>query len=229
MANFDYILFDADNTLFDFDLAEQKALHSVLEAHGYPVDNRTCQLYLSINRDLWARLDRGEVTQSWLVVERFAAFARAMGRDDDPVVFNRDYLNRLAQGAFLLPGAERLCRRLAPHCTLAIITNGVARAQRSRFARSSLTDVISYLFVSEELGASKPSPAFFKPVLRQLGNPSQERVLVVGDNLATDIRGGLDCGLPTAWYNPRRLPNSTPWQPQWEVSDYSQLEHLILD
>lgn len=229
MANFDYILFDADNTLFDFDLAEQEALRSVLEARGYPLDDHTRQLYLSINRDLWARLDRGEVTQSWLVVERFAAFTRAMGRKDDPAAFNRDYLDQLAQGAFLLPGAEALCRHLAPHCTLAIITNGVARAQRGRFARSPLADVIPYLFISEEVGASKPSPAFFEPVLRQLGNPSRERVLVVGDNLATDIRGGLDCGLPTAWYNPKRLTNSTPWQPRWEVSSYSQLEHLILD
>ena len=162
------------------------------------------------------------------MVERFAAFNRAMGRDDDPVAFNRDYLDRLAQGSFLLPGAEELCRHLAPHCTLAIITNGVARAQWGRFARSPLADVIPYLFISEEVGAAKPSPAFFEPVLRQLGVTRRERVLVVGDNLSTDIRGALDCGLPAAWYNPRGLPNTTPWTPQWTFSDYTQLEELVL-
>ena len=228
MANFDFILFDADNTLFDFDRAEDAALRQVLKERGYPDDDATRNLYLSINRDLWARLDRGEVTQSWLVVERFASFTRAMGGSDDPEEFNRDYLDQLAQGAYLLPGAEELCRHLAPHCTLAIITNGVARAQRGRFARSPLADVIPHLFISEEVGASKPSPAFFEPVLRQLGNPPEERVLVVGDNVATDIRGGLDCGLPTAWYNPRHLPNTTPWTPRWEVASYPQLEDLIL-
>ena len=229
MANFDFILFDADNTLFDFDRAEDAALRQVLAQRGYPDDGATRNLYLSINRNLWARLDRGEVTQPYLVVERFAAFTRAMGRDDDPVAFNRDYLDLLAQGSFLLPGAEELCRRLAPHCTLAIITNGVARAQRGRFERSPLADVIPFLFISEEVGAAKPSPAFFEPVLRHLGDPPRERVLVVGDNLATDIRGGLDCGLPTAWYNPRHLPNATPWTPRWEAADFSRLEELILD
>lgn len=228
MENFDFLLFDADNTLFDFDKAEDAALRQVLKERGYPDDDATRNLYLSINRDLWARLDRGEVTQGYLVVERFAAFTRAMGGSDDPVEFNRDYLDRLAQGSFLLPGAEELCRRLAPSCTLAIITNGVARAQRGRFARSPLADVIPYLFISEEVGAAKPSPAFFEPVLRQLGSPSKERVLVVGDNLATDIRGGLDCGLPTAWYNPGHLPNTTSWTPKWEVASYAQLEDLIL-
>ena len=228
MANFDFLLFDADNTLFDFDRAEDAALRQVLAERGYPDDDATRSLYLSINRDLWARLDRGEVTQSFLVVERFAAFTRAMGRDDDPVAFNRDYLDRLAQGSFLLPGAEALCRRLAPHCTLAIITNGVGRAQRGRFQRSPLAEVIPHLFISEEVGASKPSPAFFEPVLRQLGITRRERVLVVGDNLSTDIRGGLDCGLPTAWYNPGHLPNHTPWTPRWECSNYTQLEELVL-
>ena len=229
MANFDFILFDADNTLFDFDRAEDEALRGVLADRGYPTDEATRNLYLTINRELWNRLDRGEVTQDVLVVERFAAFTQAMGRNDDPVLFNRDYLDRLAQGSFLLPGAEELCRALAPHCTLAIITNGVGRAQRGRFARSPLAEVIPHLFISEEVGASKPSPAFFEPVLHRLGDPPRDRVLVVGDNLSTDIRGALDCGLSTVWYNPKHLPNTTPWTPRWEAADFSRLEELILD
>ena len=59
MANFDFVLFDADNTLFDFDKAEHEALRGVLEARGCPFNDHTRDLYLSINRELWARLDRG--------------------------------------------------------------------------------------------------------------------------------------------------------------------------
>lgn len=229
MANFDFLLFDADNTLFDFDRAEDAALRQVLAERGYPDDDATRSLYLSINRDLWARLDRGEVTQSFLVVERFAAFTRAMGRDDDPVAFNRDYLDQLAQGAFLLPGAEALCRTLAPHCTLAIITNGVARAQRGRFDRSPLKELIPHLFISEEVGASKPSPAFFRPVLDALGVADLSRALMVGDNLTSDIGGGAAMGLDTAWYNPRRLPNPGPAAPTWELTRLEELPSLVLD
>ena len=229
MANFDFLLFDADNTLFDFDRAEDAALRQVLAERGYPDDDATRGLYLSINRDLWARLDRGEVTQSFLVVERFAAFTRAMGRDDDPVAFNRDYLDQLAQGAFLLPGAEALCRALAPHCTLAIITNGVARAQRGRFDRSPLKELIPHLFISEEIGASKPSPAFFRPVLDALGITHLSRALMVGDNLTSDIGGAAAMGLDTAWYNPRHLPNPGPVTPTWEIARLEELLPLVLD
>ena len=228
MANFDFILFDADNTLFDFDRAEHEALKSVLAARGYPTDPATLELYLSINRALWARFDRGEVTQPFLVVERFAAFTRAMGGHDDPAEFNRDYLDRLATGAFLLPGAEALCRALAPRCTLAIVTNGVAMAQRARFARSPLRDVVPWLFISEEVGASKPSPDFFAPVLRALGEPDRSRVLMVGDNLLTDIQGGILAGLDTAWFNPKHLPGDPAISPTWEADNFPALQDLIL-
>ena len=50
---YDTVLFDADNTLFDFDAAEAQALDLTLEAYGYPVDGRSRDCYLTVNRDLW--------------------------------------------------------------------------------------------------------------------------------------------------------------------------------
>lgn len=227
MENFDFLLFDADNTLFDFDKAEDAALRQVLKERGYPDDDATRNLYLSINRDLWARLDRGEVTQGYLVVERFAAFTRAMGGSDDPVEFNRDYLDRLAQGSFLLPGAEELCRRLAPSCTLAIITNGVARAQRGRLARSALAGLFPYVFISEEVGWQKPQREFFSHVCSAMAIRDRRRAVVIGDNLVSDVQGGLQSGLDAVWFNPNGLPNPTQVRPTWEARSFSALEDYL--
>ncbi|MEQ2457134.1 YjjG family noncanonical pyrimidine nucleotidase [Flavonifractor hominis] len=228
MPRYDFILFDADNTLFDFDRAEHEALLRTLNQHGLPAGPETQALYVSINRGLWARFDRGEVRREWLVVERFAALLRALGCPGDAEALNRDYLTHLGEGAFLLPGAEDLCRALAPHCTLAIVTNGVARAQRGRFDRSPLHGLIPWLFISEEVGASKPSRAFFDPVFHAMGIADRRRALVVGDNLLTDVQGGLDAGADAAWYNPRHLPADPSHVPTWEVADYSALQALIL-
>lgn len=166
--------------------------------------------------------------REWLVVERFAALLRALGRTGDAAALNRAYLDHLGEGSYLLPGAQALCRALAPRCTLAIVTNGVARAQRRRFEASPLNGLIPWLFISEELGASKPDSAFFAPVLRTLGNPDPRRVLMVGDNLLADIQGGIQAGLDTAWYNPGRLPGDPAIVPTWEVDGYAALQALIL-
>ena len=228
MPRYEVVLFDADHTLFDFDRAEREALRQTLEEAGLPADGETEARYLSINRALWNRLDRGEVRREWLVVERFAALLRALGRTGDAAALNRAYLDHLGEGSYLLPGAQALCRALAPRCTLAIVTNGVARAQRRRFEASPLNGLIPWLFISEELGASKPDSAFFAPVLRTLGKPDPRRVLMVGDNLLADIQGGIQAGLDTAWYNPGRLPGDPAIVPTWEVDGYAALQALIL-
>lgn len=229
MPRYDFVLFDADNTLFDFDRSEHEALRLTLEAHHIPFTPQTEACYLEINRGLWAQFDRGEVSQSFLVVERFAAFLRAMGRTGDPEELNRFYLERLGEQSFLLPGAEALCRALAPVCTLAVLTNGVARAQRGRFLRSPLAGLVPYLFISEEVGAAKPSLSFFRPVFAALGITQPQRALMVGDNLNTDIQGGRDAGADTAWFNPRHLPCTAACRPTWEVDGFPALQALILD
>ena len=228
MPRYDYVLFDADNTLFDFDQAERRALQAALEAHGYPFNDLTEQLYLAVNRALWHRFDLGSIEKETLLRERFAVFSRVMGGQDDPEEFNRFYLDRLAEGSDLLPGAEDLCRALAPHCTLAIITNGVSRAQRGRFCASPLPPLFSGLYISGELGVSKPHKAVFDAVLQDLHIPSHAHTVVVGDNLFSDIQGGINAGLDTIWYNPRRLPNPDGPVPTFEVSDFDALRTLLL-
>lgn len=228
MRRYDVVLFDADNTLFDFDRAEGHALRQALAAFSIPCPPETEARYRAINSALWAMLDRGEATQPWLVVERFARLTRALGVEADPAALNRAYLEKLGEQAFLLPGAEAVCRALGAECTLAILTNGVASAQRGRFDRSPLAGIIPHLFISQEVGASKPSPDFFRPVLAALGVSDPRRALMVGDNLITDIGGAAAMGLDTAWYNPRRLPLTGRTVPTWQLDRLEELLPLVL-
>lgn len=225
---YDVVLFDADNTLFDFDAAEAQALDLTLAAYGYPVDDSARTCYLAINRDLWTRFDRGEVKREWLVVERFAALQRTLGGRHDPAEMNAFYLSRLAEGAQLLPGAEALCRALSPYCTLAIVTNGVASAQRGRFGRSPLKGLIPWLFISEEVGYQKPQRQFFDAVRSAMSPPSSARIVVVGDSLTADILGASNAGLDSIWYNPQGLPGRPDITPTFEARSFDRISQLIL-
>ena len=224
---YDYLLFDADNTLFDFDRAEERALQATLEFFGYPLDSDTRELYCTINRVLWRRLDLGEISREALVVERFALFDRAMGGGRDAAALNRFYLDRLSEGAELLPGAEALCRSLAPRATLALVTNGVARAQRGRLARSALNGLFPYVFISEEVGWQKPQREFFSHVCSAMAIRDRRRAVVIGDNLISDVQGGLQSGLDAVWFNPNGLPNPTQVRPTWEARSFSALEDYL--
>lgn len=228
MRRYDTVLLDADNTLFDFDAAERKALHAVLTARGYTPDQATVETYLSINTALWDAFARGEVEQDFLLVERFRRFQQAVGGEHDSAAFNADYLAQLAANGDLIPGALELCRALsALGCTLAIVTNGATVAQRGRYAASPLKEYIPHLFISQELGVRKPDPLFFDHVCRDLGISDRGRTVVVGDSLASDILGGNRAGMDTIWYNPRRSPLTGQAKPTYRAEDFAQVEAII--
>ena len=230
MPRYDFVLLDADETLFDFTRSEMEALNKVLTERGYDTDEETIALYLKINSALWDANARGEVDQDFLTVERFAAFMRVKGGEHDPRKFNQDYLEALGSGCHLLPGAEEFCRTLRDGgCKLAIVTNGLPTAQWGRFNRSPLKEIIPHMFVSMELGCQKPQPEYFDKVCDALGIRDRSRAVVVGDNLRSDIQGGINAGIDTMWYAPGGQPEPEYPKPTYTVRNYEEALKLLLD
>lgn len=228
MIRYPYVLLDADNTLYDFDLAEHKALCKVLSERGYTPNEDTLKIYLDINNALWDAFARGEVKQEFLLVERFRRFQEAMGGSHDPVQFNADYVKALGSNADLIPGALDFCRHLSEMgCILAIVTNGAAVAQRGRYAISGLGELIPNLFISQELGVNKPDPLFFDHVCRNLGITDRGQAVVVGDSLSSDILGGNQAGIDTVWYNPHKKPLGGPARPTYTAAEFAEIEAII--
>ena len=149
-----YLLFDADNTLFDFDRANQEAFHAVCRQFDIPDSDETFQLYERCNNEMWAAFDRGEYTKEFIVVQRFRNFLSAMGLDRDAEGCNALHLATLGRCAFMLPYAEEVCHTLARSHKLYLVTNAVASVQRGRLAKSPIVPDITAAFISEE----RPSP-----------------------------------------------------------------------
>ena len=113
-----YLLFDADNTLFNFDRANQEAFHAVCRQFDIPDSDETFALYERCNNEMWAAFDRGEYTKEFIVVQRFRNFLAAMGLDRDAEGCNALHLATLGQCAFMLPYAEEVCHTLARSLSL---------------------------------------------------------------------------------------------------------------
>ena len=70
MAKYYCILFDADNTLLNFDAAENKALAETLVNYGIEPDAETVQTYRTINGALRRQLEEGQMRGEELFGER---------------------------------------------------------------------------------------------------------------------------------------------------------------
>ena len=110
--NYEYLLFDADDTLFDFPKASSRAFDAMCQAHDIPRTPEIYRLYHEINLELWAAFDRGEVTKEFVTLERYVRFLKALDLDRDPAACNRDFLSALGEGVYPLPHAEAVCREL---------------------------------------------------------------------------------------------------------------------
>ena len=229
MGRYRTVLLDADMTIFDFERSERESLRRTLTAHGLTPTDEVEATYMKINHALWDAFARGEVDQDFLVVERFAALARVYHVDWDAARVNRDYLAGLGEEAHLLPGAMEFCSALRDMgLTLAIATNGMPVAQRGRYTRTGMDQVIPHIFISMELGAAKPRPEYFQKVFDALHITDLSRTVMVGDSLSSDIAGGNRAGIDTIWYNPKGLPLTGSAQPTYTVSDYDEICRILL-
>ncbi len=196
------LLLDADDTLFDFKQAEHAAILKLCQTHHLEPADEIAALYSRINQALWKRLERGELTQQALRVLRFQQLSEALQTGLDAELLNREYSAALSEGAYLIDGALSLCRTLSQILPLYIVTNGILDIQTSRLARSPLGPYISGMFVSQQIGYAKPDPEYFRIVLERLGNPDKHRILLVGDSLTSDMKGGRQAGIATCWFAP---------------------------
>lgn len=229
MNTYDWIFFDADNTLFDFDRAERDALESVLIDLGTAYDESYFETYQQINRACWRAFENGELPKNQLRTIRFERFFAHYDLKADPDTVSRRYLRRLSESAHLLVGVEDLLLRLSKYYRLALVTNGLKEVQRPRFARSGIEHFFELIVVSDEIGVAKPERGFFDYTFRQIGHPRPDRVLIVGDNLNSDIRGGIQYGIDTCWYNPNGFQEEMTVQPTYTIKNLEELPTILLN
>jgi 2-haloacid dehalogenase len=224
---YDVILFDADDTLFDYGLAEGHALHRTFLSFGLPTGAEDyAASYKVINQALWRDLEQGRITSAALRVERFNRLFAEHGLDLNPQEFSDAYLRFLGEGTFLIQGAVELCGELG-NCRLAIITNGILEVQTSRIQGSALCDTFEQIIISEEAGCQKPETGIFDYAFAKLGITGRDRVLIVGDSLTSDIQGGINYGIDTCWFNPLGKINESGIQPTYEIHSLHQLPEII--
>ena len=223
----EFLFLDLDDTILDFARAERVALEKTLGAFGVEPSPDRMDLYSRINKDCWKRMERGELTKDRLRVVRFALFLEALGISADVEAVAEAYVENLSVGHWFLPGAEEAVERLSGKYRLFLASNGMAAVQRGRMTSANLYRFFEQSFVSEEMGAAKPSRAYFDAAFARIPGFDPSRAMMVGDSLTSDIQGGINAGIATCWINPGSKPRRTDIIPDYEITALSELEALL--
>lgn len=227
MKRYEILLMDADETLLDFRRSEGYALETELKNVGVTMTSAIHDTYHEINRVLWQQLERGDITRDRLKVVRFEQLFAHIGLNGvDAAAFNTAYMQTLSTKGFMLEGAMDCLKALSGRYDVYIITNGSASVQHVRLADSGMLPFVKGVFISEEVGADKPSAVFFDRVCEQIGLDDRSKALVIGDSLTSDMLGGIRSGFDTCWYSPTAQTTDLPVT--YTVDSYEKLLALLL-
>ncbi|EKQ56670.1 MULTISPECIES: YjjG family noncanonical pyrimidine nucleotidase [unclassified Clostridium] len=225
---YEVIIFDADETLFDFKKSEKEAFKNTMIEFNIGYDeNYHLPIYSNINTAIWKEFELGTITQSKLKVDRFKRFSNALNIKFDEIKFSKSYMKHLANASFLYKDSINLVNDLSISYKLVILTNGLTDVQDKRIRKSIISKYFEDIIISEEVGVSKPNPKIFELSLNNINYRNKEKVLMVGDSLTSDILGGLNFGIDTCWFNPSNIINKTEIKPTFEISSLLELKKLL--
>ena len=195
------VLFDLDETLFDFKSDERAALKSTLLSLGIKTDDAVLSLYSRINLEQWKRLEKREITRDQVKFNRYKLFFEALGVNSDPNLANELYEGKLSEQGRLLPGAKQTLEWLYGSFRLFIVSNGTEQVQRGRLKNTGIDIFFEKAFFSEQIGFEKPDIRFFDACFSSIPEYHRKSTVIVGDSLSSDIAGGRMAGITTLWIN----------------------------
>ncbi len=201
MKKYDWYLFDLDNTILDFDKTSKNAFFDTLDFFSIEKSQANYKIYHNINSAYWSSYEKKEINADELRTGRFRDFLQKIQVSIKEDVVSKKYLENLVNHSFEIEGARKVIENLSKTAQLAIITNGLSDVQHKRIAKHKLKSFFKHIFISDEMGVSKPNKEFFEIVYNKINMPKKNKVLVIGDNPYSDILGANNFGFDTMHYN----------------------------
>ena len=225
---YDVLLCDADNTIFDFDKAEELAFDDACAFAGVENTPENFAAYSRINKALWKLLEQGGITQKELRVRRFAEFTEAIGRPDiDAPAMAMAFVESLGSQSVPIDGAVEAVARWSRILPVIIVTNGIARVQHGRMDKSAVKPLIAGMVISEEVGVAKPDPKMLYMGMEMAGVTDKTRALMLGDSLSSDIAAAANAGIDACWYNPGWAENTKGLPVAYEIRSLDAVDAIL--
>lgn len=223
------LLWDIDGTLLNFEKAENYAIKKCFEIFGLgECTDEMVARYSPINRKYWEALERGEITKPQVLRGRFDEFFKSeniiFDRIDD---FNAEYQVRLGDKVFFCDNGLETVTALKEKIRQYAVTNGTFIAQSRKLTQSGLIDIFDGVFISDKIGFEKPSVEFFEAVQKEIGKFSHDEVMIIGDSLTSDMRGGNNADILCCWYNPHNAENKYSIKIDYEIKNIAEVLDII--
>ena len=223
------ILWDLDNTLIDFDIAEKNAIKSLFEKYNLgPCTDSMLKVYDKINKAYWKKFEKKETDKKLGLVQRYVDFFKLYNLDTSIArEFNDAYQIALGDTIIYLDDSYNIIKSLKGKVKQCLVSNGTTAAQRNKLKKSKFDELFDDVFLSDEIGFEKPSVEFFDYVFDKIGVADKSEVIIVGDSISSDIQGGENAGIKTVWYNPKGKGHNERPRVDYDIKDLHEVYKIL--
>ncbi|MBO7259708.1 MAG: YjjG family noncanonical pyrimidine nucleotidase [Paludibacteraceae bacterium] len=230
LKTYSVVFIDWDDTLWDFHanayIAMEKAYDKYDLQRYFHSFQHFYNLYEGRNRELWAEYAQGNITKDNLQRERFQYPFRMVNQEDDDLAgqVGNDFLELTIQQNKLITGAKELMAYLAQKYPIIVLSNGFKEVQYRKIATSGLQEYITHVVLSEEVGVQKPNKLIFEYALKLINKKASE-VMMIGDNMETDIMGAAEIGMDTIYLS-KNMTSTTDY-PTYTVQTLREIQNIL--
>ena len=214
MKKYKLIIFDLDDTLFDYKSTEKYAVIKACENLGIIYIGDLYSQYKKANnivREEYHILTSKNIQQFRdSRAKKFISFIS--NNEISHKAFIEEYLKYSTVG-ILIEGVQETLGKLKGVIKV-VATNGTNYPRQNKFESSQIAFLFDAYFSSENLGVEKPNPEYFLKIMQQY-KVYKDEVLIVGDDYLTDVKGAVNLGIDCCWFNYRKkkenielLPNN---------------------
>ena len=221
------ILIDLDNTIIDFNECARHSIMGIFEDLGFHYDENVFETFITENAKIWKRLERGEIDKPYLRANRWNIILGKLGIEYDGTIIEERFENGVAKGAYPVEYAYELLEYLYSKYDLYVVSNGFRFVQESRVKIGKFDKYFKELFLSEDIGIQKPDIRFFNYCYEKIGCPPKEDLILIGDSLSADIKGGNNFEIDTIWFNKNSDPESDTIKATYTVTHLKEIENLL--
>lgn len=223
------ILWDFDNTLLNFDVAEKAAIVSTFEKFNLGTcTNQMLKRYEKINKEYWHMIEDKKIDKQTALVKRYEDFFIEYGIDSKIAKnFNDEYTKALGNTIEYVENSFELVSSLKGKYKQYIVSNGAKNVQTVRMKKSNFDKIVDGTFISDIVGAEKPSIEFFNYVFDKIKVTDKSEVIIIGDSLSSDIKGGNNAGIKTCWYNPKKKGIPSGYLVDYNIQSLNEILSIL--
>ena len=232
------LIFDLDDTLTDDFENCKEAFKFMIKYRNEEYKDENFIKFNEIDKQTWKDTAKGKLVtpyendtekrKEWLRASRIIKYYGEKNITyDEAINLNNIYMQGMKQRVISRPNVAKIMEYLyKKNYKIIIATNGPRLPLQDKIKKLGIGSYLEFVFSAEDIGVMKPHKIYFETLLKNANVSSIEEILIIGDGLDTDIKGGIDMGIDTCWCNYNKEIN-TQYDITYEIHELKELMNIL--